>query len=678
MEPIDLSALSIDGQLSREWLAVNHLGGYAASTLPGCNTRKYHGLLVAAMSPPVRRMVLLSRVEETVFYDGWPHALSCNEYPDAMHPQGHRLLRAFSAEPFPRWAYQNEGWTLEKQVRLLRGENTVVLSYTLMGSAKPVELEVRPLFALRGIHELMYQWNAPLAPEQLAPGHHHIKATHATPEVFFAHDGKFAGEGYWYLNTIYRREQERGYSGLEDLWSPGVVRFALAPGQTVNFVCSTDPIDLPRVLAEADRQLEAATVPAVGGEAPDEALVALQRAASQFVVADRDGRATLMSGYPWSPPGGRDAMISLPGLLLVTGKLAAAKSVLERFAGLLVDGLMPTEFPTDATTPKYRGADVSLWYVNALREYLRYTNDDQTVRRLYATVDAILSAYENGAGLGVRVDADGLLSSGAAGVATTWMNAETVDGPVTPRAGRQVELNALWHNALRIGADLARRFQHPVRAEELFTLANKAKHAFNRRFWNEEARCCVDVVTDTGVDASVRPNQLLAISLPYPILNLDRHAAVLTTVREQLLTPLGVRTLSPKAAEYQGRYGGSVVARDRAYHQGATYPWLLGPFVSAFVRVYGRSQPTRAQALGMLKASIDQARDRGSGQIHELFDGDGPHHPGGLPASARSVAEILRVYAEDVLDLGPVDTLRSAGNGQSAAGGIGAPAQLNY
>jgi predicted glycogen debranching enzyme len=614
------------------------------------------------MSPPVRRMVLLSRVEETVFYDGWPHALACNEYPDAMHPQGHRLLRAFSAEPFPRWAYQNEGWTLEKQVRLLKGENTVVLSYTLMGSAKPVELEVRPLFALRGIHELMYQWNAPLAPEQLGPGHHYIKATHATPEVFFAHDGKFAGEGYWYLNTIYRREQERGYSGLEDLWSPGVVRFALAPGQTVNFVCSTDPIDLPRVLAEADRQWESATVPAVGGEAPDEVLVALQRAAGQFVVSDREGRPTLMSGYPWSAPNGRDAMINLPGLLLVTGKLSAAKAVLEQFAGLVVDGVMPSEFPTDASVPKYRGADVSLWFVNAVREYLRYTSDEATVRRLYDTIDSILSAYEKGTSLGIRVDADGLLSSGSAGVATTWMNAETVDGPVTPRAGRAVELNALWHNALRIGA----------------ALANKAKHAFNRRFWNEEARCCFDVVTDAGVDASVRPNQLLAISLPYPILNLDRHAAVLTTVREQLLTPLGVRSLSPRAAEYQGRYGGPVVARDRAYHQGAVYPWLLGPFVSAFVRVYGRSQPTRAQALGMLKGSLDQVRGRGSGQIHELFDGDAPHHAGGLTASARSVAEVLRVYAEDVLDLGPVDTLRSTGNGQSQGGGVGAPVRLNH
>src|SRR5688572_7494444 len=210
MEALDLSALSFDALLSREWLTVNHLGGYAASSLPSCNTRKYHGLLVAAMAPPVLRMVILSRVEATVFYDGWPHALACNEYPDTVHPAGHRLLAAFSAEPFPRWAYQGDGWTIEKQLRLLKGENTVVLSYTLMASAKPVELELRPLLALRGIHELMYQWNGPLHAQMISPGHHRVPATHRSPEVFFAHGGedagKFSGDGYWYLNTIYRKE----------------------------------------------------------------------------------------------------------------------------------------------------------------------------------------------------------------------------------------------------------------------------------------------------------------------------------------------------------------------------------------------------------------------------------------------------------------------------------------
>jgi predicted glycogen debranching enzyme len=658
METTDLSALSLDAQLSREWLTVNHLGGYAASTLPGCNTRKYHGLLVAAMSPPVCRMVLLSRVEETVFYDGWPHALGCNEYPDALHPEGYRLLRAFSAEPFPRWAYQGDGWTLEKQLRLLNGENTVVLSYTLMGSAKPVELEVRPLLAMRGIHELMYQWNAPLMPQEVATGHHHIAATHSTPEMFFAHDGKFVGEGYWYLNTIYRREKERGYSGLEDLWSPGVLRFTLTPGQTVNFVCSTDPIELSGVLARAEEQFAGAGAPAVGDEKVDEVLAALSRAAEQFAVSTRDGRTMLTSGYPWSAPSGRDALICLPGLLLVTGKLAAARQMLESFAGMLDRGLLPSDFPTDGAAPHYQGADVSLWFVNAVREYLRYSGDERTVQKLFDIIDEIISTYEQGTALGIRIDADGLLSSGAPGIATTWMNA-AIDGVlVTGRQGRAVELNALWYNALRIGADLARQFHHTVRAEELFVLANRVRAAFNRRFWNEAAGCCFDVVSDSGSDASVRPNQVLAIALTYPVLSLDRHAAVLTKIREELLTPLGLRTLSCKDGHYRGRYGGSVVERDAAYHQGCAYPWLLGPFISAFMRVYGRSQPTRDKAVTMLSACIEHLCGPGFGQMHELFDGDAPHVAGGLTASARSVAEVLRCYVEDVLDLGPVEAMR--------------------
>ena len=230
---MDIAAADLDELIGREWLATNGLGGFAASTVAGMNTRKYHGLLVAAMAPPVRRMVLLSRVEETVFHNGWPFALACNEYPGVIHPVGHQVLKAFSYDPVPRWAYQADGWTLEKTLHLLPGENTVCLSYTLLAADRSADLELRPLFALRGIHELMYQWNARLGAEPHPAGGLRIPPTSRTPEVFFAHDGKFAGEGYWYLNTIYRREQDRGYSGLEDLWTPGVVRWTLSPGQTV-------------------------------------------------------------------------------------------------------------------------------------------------------------------------------------------------------------------------------------------------------------------------------------------------------------------------------------------------------------------------------------------------------------------------------------------------------------
>jgi predicted glycogen debranching enzyme len=675
MEALDLSALTFDALLSREWLTVNLLGGYAASTLPSCNTRKYHGLLVAAMAPPVRRMVVLSRVEETVFHDGWPNALACNEYPDTVHPLGHRLLAAFSADPFPRWAYQGNGWTIEKQLRLLQGENTVVLSYTLMASAKPVELELRPLLALRGFHDLMYQWNAPLQAQTISPGHHRVPATLKTPEVFFAHGGedagKFNGDGYWYLNTIYRQEQERGYSGLEDLWSPGTVRFTLAPGQTVHFVCSTEPIDLERAVASAERQYEAGAPAVVGDDqAPDENLAALSRAAEQFVLNVPGGRTMLASGYPWSPPSGRDAMINLPGLLLVTGKLAAAREVLEYFASTLDAGLMPCEFPTDGSAPRYTGADVSLWFVHAVREYLRYSGDETTARKLFDAIEQILTHYAQGtAGLGIRCEFDGLLASGSETTATTWMNAHFNEFVVTPRNGRAVEVNALWYNALRIGADLARQFHHPVRAEELFTLANRARLAFNQRFWNPKTGCCFDVVgeTDERNDGSIRPNQVFALSLPYPVLNAERHEAVLTRISDALLTPWGVRSLAPGHEDYRGRYGGPVFIRDRAYHQGSAYPWLLGPFVSAYVRIYGRGPIIRQQACRFIQPCLDYLRGTGCGQIHELFGGDNPHHPGGLTASGRSVAEILRAYAEDILDLAPVETYRRVTAAQTAA-----------
>jgi predicted glycogen debranching enzyme len=244
---------SLDDLLQREWLCTNGVGGFASSTLACMNTRKYHGLLVAAMAPPVRRMVLLSRVEEVVTMDGWSTSLACNEYPGTVHPEGYRMLAAFRADPYPSWAYQADGWTIEKGLRLIEGENTVLLTYTMLGGSKPVTLEVRPLLAMRPIHELMYQWNGRLVTEHKSKRHYRVAPTMRTPEVFFAHDGAYTDQAYWYLNTIYRREQDRGYSGLEDLWSPGAVKWTIGPGQTAHFVCSAEPIDLERVLRKAEQ-----------------------------------------------------------------------------------------------------------------------------------------------------------------------------------------------------------------------------------------------------------------------------------------------------------------------------------------------------------------------------------------------------------------------------------------
>jgi predicted glycogen debranching enzyme len=645
--------------IGREWLLTNRLGGYAGGTPLGINTRKYHGLLVAALSPPVRRMVLLSRLDETIHCGAQAHSLSAAEYPDTIHPNGYQSLVAFDHEPFPRWAYQGDGWTLEKNLRLLPDRNAVCISYTLLGSGPSAELQVRPLFALRGIHQLMLQWNGPLDAIQLFPGHHRIEATTRTPEVYFAHDGAFGAQPLWYLNNIYRRERERGYAGLEDLWSPGLVRWHLQPGRSVHFACAADPIDLALMVSSLER---ASTLVVMGRaseeKAADPVAAALVRCAEQFVpvtTADAGAtRAIVVTQYPWTPPSGRDALISLSGLFLVTRRFTEARTLLESFAADLWNGLMPSVFPEDAGAPRYEGADVSLWFVHAVQQFLKHTGEDPAAHGLLVeTVAKIVEAYQHGTTLGIGTDPDGLLFSHAAAQPTTWMDAKVGDWIITPRQGRAVEINALWYNALCVGSELMRAMGNLSRSEDLAMLAASVRHAFNRRFWNERAGCCYDVVHDYGVDAAIRPNQLLAVSLPHPVLDGERHASVLNVVRDQLLTPFGLRTLAPAEPGYAGRYEGDPVSRDRAYHQGSVYPWLLGAFADATLRVHGHTPGVREEIRTHLQGCIDRLTGDGLGQLCELFDGDVPRRPGGAIADARSLAEVLRAYVQGVLGVEP-------------------------
>ena len=654
LDPTDKDQL--ESLLTREWLDVNHLGGYSSSTVVGLNTRKYHGLLVAALSPPVRRMVLLSRVEETVVCDGWSNPLACNEYPNSIYPRGDQSLRAFSHDPFPRWAYQGQHWTIEKSVQMINGQNAVVLSYSLLAgtTAKAVELQLRPLFALRGIHDLMYQWNGPLIVEDTFQGQQRIAPTGRTPEVFFAHDGVFENDSHWYLNSIYRREQERGYGGLEDLWNPGLVRWSLLPGQTVHFICSTDPIDFQRSLDQIEKQSEAAMTTR-RQSASDPALRALLRAADQFVlnVPRPDGQfgEYVAAQYPWSPPSPRYSLLGFCGLFLVPKKFSAARTFLLGMIDRLQEGLLPSEFSEASAKPVYNGVDVSLWFVNAVYQYLQYTGDVETVRQsLLDGVMQIIHWYREGTTLGIRADVDGLLETNQPGVPTTWMNAQADGWVVTPRSGKAVEINALWYNAVRIAAELSERFGRFDLADELAKLSSMIKGSFNARFWNASTNCCYDVIDHLGSDPSIRPNQLLAISLPFPVLANNRFDAVLEKVRNELLTPFGLRTLSPSDHNYRGSYSGDVVSRDRAHHQGSVFPWLLGPMVTAYVKIHGRGEGARREAEQLLAHCVRYLRSTGQGQLCELFDGDAPHRPGGAIAAAIAVGEILRCYVEDVLN----------------------------
>jgi predicted glycogen debranching enzyme len=641
----------LDDLVSQEWLTTNQIGGYACSTAAGLNTRKYHGLLVASMATPVRRMVLLSRVEENLIINGEPYPLASSEYPGAIHPDGYTRLRAFSHEPHPRWAYQNDHFTLEKSLRMVRGENTVVLSYTLLTADAPVKLELRPLFALRGIHELNFQWNGQLDAQKRSTRHYRIPPTSRTPEVFFSLDGRFDVEGCWYMSTIYRREEQRGYAGLEDLWMPGVARWTLHPGQTVHFVCSTEPVRVDDAVAKVQRQVPALPPMALGMDAT---VAALLRAADQFVVQQGKSAVGVIAQYPWASPSGRDAMIGFTGLLLVPRRFAEAAAVLERMIEHLRDGLMPSEFPEDGSAPRYLGADVSLWFIQAVHDYIRYTNDESPLRaRLCDAVVRIIRSYQAGTRLGIGIDADGLLISHEPGRGTSWMDAKVGDWVITPRQGRPVELNALWYNALRIASQMCDHAGRNSWSSEFSILADSVKQSFNRRFWNEMAGCCFDVVTDRGADPSIRPNQLLAISLPHAVLADDRHARALEKVRSELLTAHAVRTLACGDPSFQPHYRGDVVSRDRAYHQGSAYPWLLGPYIKAMLKARGRSASTRAEALQCLDGVLHHLTQAGTGQICELFDATALFAPGGAIASARSVGQVLQAYAEDVLELQP-------------------------
>jgi predicted glycogen debranching enzyme len=658
MGGLDVAALSLDGMLQREWLVTNGLGGFACSTVASLNTRKYHGLLVAAMAPPVRRMVLLSRVEETIRADGRAVLLACNEYPGTIHPHGHTHLAAFNSEPHPRWAYQSDGWTIEKELRLIHGENTVLLSYTLLAGDKPVELELAPLLALRGIHELSYQWNGRLTTERSRKCRR-LPATSRTPEVFFAHDGEFRVNPQWNLNTIYRRERERGYSGLEDLWTPGLVRCVLSPGHTVHFACSTEPLDLERVVSKADRQ------PATDAS-KDHPLGTLRRACEQFIVdvpreSEKEPAVAVVSNYPWGSPASRAALIGFSGLFLVTGKFEQGRALLLSLAGQLKNGLAPSDWPEDGSAPRHLSADTSLWFVHAVHQYLRYTGDETTVKgKLFDAIAEILKSYQHGTDLGIAMDADGLIASHVPGMGTSWMDAKVGDWVITPRAGKPVELNALWYNAVCVAGEMADRFARHAWTKQLSQLTDTIKTSFNAKFWNEREGCCFDVIDEHGRDESIRPNQLLAISLPFAVLSMDRHAAVLEKVKQLLLTPFGLRTLAPTDPNYQGRYEGNVVTRDRAYHQGSVHPWLLGPFVSAFLRVHGRGAKVRQEAAAWLEPCLNHLRDAGHGHLAELFDGDEPHRPGGAIACAPAVAELLRCHVEEILDQQPTATRKIA------------------
>jgi predicted glycogen debranching enzyme len=643
--------------LGREWLETNGLGGFASSTIIGLNTRRYHGLLVAATRPPVGRLVLLSKLEETLVIDRRRHDLSANEYPGVIHPEGYRYLTSFRLDPFPVFTFEVEGVAVEKSVFMIHGENSTVIQYELQATGRGparCSLEVRPLIAFRDYHATTRE-NSALDPRVGAsPRLATLRPYAGLPALHLAHDADgLEAAGYWYRHFEYREERARGLDFAEDLFSPCVLSFDLGRRGRANVIASTERREVGRVAEyrRTERARRQAVVDARQGAG--ELIGMLAAAADQFVVA-RGEQQSVIAGYHWFGDWGRDTMIALPGLALAAGRPEVAKSILLAFARHVDRGMLPNRFPDAGEEPEYNTVDATLWYFEAVRALLQYTGDDQFIRaHLYPVLTEIISWHERGTRYGIRVDEDGLLAAGEAGVQLTWMDARVGDRVVTPRSGKAVEIQALWYNALRVMESLARAFGDRDGAERYGGLAARAERSFGEAFWNEAAGCLFDVIDGEARDGAIRPNQIIAVSLAHTMLPPERARQVVEVVARELLTPYGLRSLAPGDAQYCGRYEGDARARDAVYHQGAVWAWLLGPFITAYVKVHEGSGASREQARRWLEPFRAHLGEAGLGQVSEIFDGDAPHHPRGCIAQAWSVGELLRAATEDVLGLKP-------------------------
>lgn len=636
---------------SREWLETNGIGGFACSTIMGLNTRRYHALLTAAIKPPVGRFVLLSKVEETLTLGDQRFELSANQYKDVVHPQGYQFLESFRLDPFPVFRYRCRDVHLEKTVLLVHGENAVVIEYALTGDlrGRPCTLEVRPLIAFRDYHSTAHANQGIRRDVVTQPGVAIITPYAGLPSLYVAHNAESMDtSGFWFFNFEYDRERERGLDFLEDLYGPFSLHFNLAQNSSAAIIAST----LPHTSSEAgqfrEREIQRRAGISKAAPAGDPFATALFNAADQFIIA-RSDQKSVIAGYPWFSDWGRDTMISLPGLTLVTGRYDDARNILRTFARSIDRGMLPNRFPDSGEAPEYNTADATLWLFHAVHEFLRYTRDYDFLRaELYRPLAEIVAWHERGTRFGIRLDDDGLLHAGELGTQLTWMDAKVDGQPVTPRPGKPVEIQALWHNALRVMAHLACKFGELTACARYRALADRTRKQFGEAFWNEADGCLYDVIADTGNrDASIRPNQLFAVSLPYPLLTADQAWHIVDVVEWELLTPYGLRTLSPRDPKYRGRYEGDPRSRDGAYHQGTVWPWLLGPFLTAYVKVKGSTEESRQRADQFLDPLRAHLLEAGLGQISEVFDGDAPHRPSGCFAQAWSVAEILRTYLED-------------------------------
>jgi predicted glycogen debranching enzyme len=631
---------------SREWLETDGLGGFACGTVAGVRTRRYHALLLVATTPPCGRFVLVNGFDAWLETAGGTSALTSQRYaPDVIHPDSGGYPESFALDPWPVWVWRlKDGTRVQQEVFVCHGLPVVALRFRLLEAQEPAILALRPFLSGRDYHALhtenpVFRFTPEIAGERVT-----WRPYAELPAIVSLSNGRYFHEPYWYRGFLYSEERARGLDYIEDLASPGVLRWDLNRSDALWILAAgqqaADAIDASRPVQECFARLQAAE-----RRRRAQFRSPLERAADAYLVRRGSGR-TIIAGYPWFTDWGRDTMIAVRGLCIATGRLDEARSVLLTWAEAISQGMLPNHFPDRGWPPEYNSVDAGLWFVIAVHDLLNAAQRRNLPvpaaeqRQLSAAIEAILSSYAAGTRYRIHQDSDGLLAAGEPGVQLTWMDAKVGDWVVTPRIGKPVEVQALWLAALWLAGQSSARW----RAEH-----ERGRESFVRRFWNEAEGCLYDVVDcdhrPGSADRTLRPNQILAVGgLPIRLLDEHRARLVVETVERRLWCPLGLLSLAPGEAGFAPRYEGNVWQRDAAYHQGTAWPWLLGPFVEAWVRVHGGSPGAKSEARERFVAPLLRHLDEaGLGHISEIADATWPHVPRGCPFQACSLGELLRL-----------------------------------
>lgn len=634
-----------------EWLASNGSGAFACGSVAGAVTRRYHAFLCAAIDGPQDRRVLVTKIEETLHLNGNATDLSANFWPHEISPRGDQFLSDFALDPLPRWTYRvptaDGEIVIEKTVWMVPDENTTIARYELK-SGSTCELQVRAFVAPRSYHashhanaEFNRQLEVSADDNAIA-----MRPYEQMPPVHLHGGTRFCAAENWYLNFQWPIEGERGLDACEDAFCPGYFCLELEVGAPQFFVASTEEIDLAAAQLSLQTVMEAKSQLLDGDDVATPG-ARLKLAADQVIVKRADGLHTVLAGYPWFTDWGRDTMIALPGLCLTTQRYDIAASILRSFAGAMSKGMIPNRFPEANEKPDYNTVDGTLWFFHAVFQYGHISGDSETVRELYPKLVQSIEWHLAGTRFGIVADDDdGMLRAGDAHSQLTWMDAKIGDTAFTPRAGKPVEIQALWFNALCEMASWGRCFEDYDTAAICTEWSRKIAANFADLFWNEAENCLYDCIDDHSKDGAIRPNQIFAVSMPNHLLSDAQEKSVVEVVQRELLTPFGLRSLSPRDSRYRPHYEGDQWSRDSAYHQGTVWGWLLGPFLGAYLGVHGETDAAKAQVREWLQPMIAHLDEAGLGSISEIFDGDAPHRPRGCFAQAWSVGETLRIWSQ--------------------------------